>query len=203
MSKAYRSAQAHWQKYGYPEGTQPGALKAAGEANDCAVRALSAAAAVSYDEAHRATEAAGRRPRRGTPIEVTRQAARLLGMRVRHFRAQGNEHRAAELVKPQGRYIVRVTRHVYAIVNGVSFDSAPGRRARQLISVTELTGTPSPFVPAPAKPKPTTDEKRSAELQRTQAAIKRWTTKAKRAATALRKLAAKQRRLAKLLSVEV
>lgn len=54
------------------------------------------------------------------------------------------------------------------------------------------------------KPKPkaklTLDQKRMAELVRSEAAIGRWTSKAKRAATALRKLNAKRRRLLSLLS---
>lgn len=50
-------------------------------------------------------------------------------------------------------------------------------------------------LPKPAKPKPTPEDRRALALARTEAAIKRWTTKAKRAATALKKLRAKQRRL--------
>lgn len=47
----------------------------------------------------------------------------------------------------------------------------------------------------PPKAKPTADERLSAARAETEAAIKRWNTKAKRAATALRKLRTKLRRI--------
>lgn len=50
------------------------------------------------------------------------------------------------------------------------------------------------------KAKPTREERRSAELVKVEAAIKRWETKAKRAATALKKLKAKQRRMLRAAS---
>lgn len=51
----------------------------------------------------------------------------------------------------------------------------------------------------PEKKKPTLDEKRAKDLERTIAGIKRWTAKARRADTALRKLNTKKRRLESLV----
>jgi hypothetical protein len=56
---------------------------------------------------------------------------------------------------------------------------------------------PKPTKPEPAKPTP--GEARSAKLDATRAAIRRWESKAKRAATALRKLKARERGLARHL----
>lgn len=53
--------------------------------------------------------------------------------------------------------------------------------------------TPKPE--RPPKPAPTAADKRAAELAKVEAAIKRWTTKAKRAETALKKLARRRKRL--------
>jgi hypothetical protein len=53
------------------------------------------------------------------------------------------------------------------------------------------------------KDKPTKEDKRALALERAEAAISRWQTKAKRAANALKKLAARKRRLLKAMATEV
>lgn len=61
------------------------------------------------------------------------------------------------------------------------------------LAIVRTLANPPP--PKPKKPAPTLEQKHAAELLKVEAAIKRWTTKAKRAETALRKLKRKQRRL--------
>lgn len=56
--------------------------------------------------------------------------------------------------------------------------------------------------PPKVKPRPTTAQKRSEALARTEAAIKRWESKERRAKNALRKLRARQRQQARKISVD-
>jgi hypothetical protein len=70
--------------------------------------------------------------------------------------------------------------------------------AKYVVASGWLDGTLKPKV-KPPKPKPTADEIRAADIAKLEAAIKRWTTKAKRANTAIVRLNRKLNRIRRLV----
>lgn len=94
------------------------------EKDDCAVLALSVACGMPYPSAHALLKAHGRKDRDGTYGKTVSAAlglpyisARPLGSRLRPTYAQWLEaHR-------EGTYVVFVTGHFFAVVDGVQHDS--------------------------------------------------------------------------------
>jgi hypothetical protein len=112
------------------------------EHRDCSVFAVSAIAGVSYEQAHRALATVGRRARCGVSTVTARRALEVLGCKhvgQRSFFGRVNEREALNHVRPVGRYLIRTARHFYAIVDGQVLDNWPAKRARKLLSVTEVT----------------------------------------------------------------
>jgi hypothetical protein len=109
--------------------------KAKGEYNDCTVRALSIAAGMPYDEAHSLLAQAGRRPGhrfdfRGYMAGRTEFNGRTV---TRVVMPAYRYPTLAQFIKdfPKGTFILRKTGHVFAVKDGVAYDSAAvGARVR-------------------------------------------------------------------------
>lgn len=123
------------------------------ERNDCAVRALAIACDVSYDEAHSACAAAGRKWRSGIRLDQIIAAGRKLGFEIRLFNDKEASDFADALnsnrvpvgsitlrhpakypgVWKDGRsYILSTARHVAPCVNGAVIDEFANTKRRVL-----------------------------------------------------------------------
>lgn len=100
--------------------------------NDCTVRALALVRDLPYDEAYELLKDAGRQCSRGFVFAtwISKQA----GIRKISFPAIRGQRRMtpSEFVikHPQGRYICKVAKHVFAVIDGVvhdDFENAPDR----------------------------------------------------------------------------
>ena len=113
-------------------------LKHSRNKNDCGVRALAAACAVSYEGAERALADAGRKPGRWTYNKQLIAAAKALGKAL-----QFNESMAGVTVRklgrelPSGNWVVHVNRHYLAVVAGEVVDWSAGslRRVKSAFQV--------------------------------------------------------------------
>ena len=103
------------------------------ERRDCAVRALSAAAALDYSAAHALCKAAGRKDREGmcslhmdyAVVAASPKAERALGARGRSLSRFVVGH-------PSGCYVVLVTGHYVAIIDSVVYDWRIGSGRRRV-----------------------------------------------------------------------
>jgi Zn-finger nucleic acid-binding protein len=105
------------------------------ETNDCAVRALATAAAVSYETAHAACEAAGRKRREGMYAQDLYAAAKMLCPRAHLVPIPSDARTLAKWMTahPVGCYIVRRPGHFFAVVDGVLHDWARGTGPRSRV----------------------------------------------------------------------
>ena len=112
--------------------------------NDCAVRALAIAAALEYDKAYNALARCGRRSGRGTSELILTDALSESGITYRRhtFPAIKGQRRinpvSFPVLKPQGRFMVRVAKHYYAYLDGVAYDEAPSNADRCIYSAIEV-----------------------------------------------------------------
>lgn len=99
------------------------------ERASCSVRALSHAAEIPYHEAFTKFEAAGRIKSQGTPLRVSTQV-------LKSFARKQSLKRQVTLARfirehSTGRYIVRISGHMLAVIDGVPSDRTPkGSRIR-------------------------------------------------------------------------
>tara|TARA_R100001530_G_scaffold35557_5_gene27732 strand:- start:371 stop:802 length:432 start_codon:yes stop_codon:yes gene_type:complete len=107
------------------------------EAHDCGVKALAIACNVNYAEAHAALKKVGRRNRWGTSYFELVFAARSLGfaldrvIRPHAAKTTGSLPKAMKQAGlADGRYIVWVSGHILAFVDGRVEDWSHGRRHR-------------------------------------------------------------------------
>lgn len=131
------------------------------EKNDCAVRAVSIACETDYRSVHTLMTAHGRRHRCGTNFETTTKAvisaldydAVDITSRVR-----GKTVKTVARELHNGRFLVRVSRHILAVVDGKVEDWTDGRqhRVKQVLKVVKkpsLVAPPrEPVLPRPAAP---------------------------------------------------
>ncbi len=102
------------------------------ERNDCSVRAMAEATGRSYEECHAALKKAGREDLAGCRAAVLSQALGLpFETTGREAQARGfrdTRPTAAQFIREhlQGVYIVFVTGHFFALVNGVQLDMGVG-----------------------------------------------------------------------------
>jgi hypothetical protein len=102
------------------------------ERNDCSVRAMAAATGRSYDACHATLKDAGREDLGGCRAAVLSQALALPFVTTgREAQARGfpdTRPTAAKFIRenPTGTYIVFVTGHFFALVNGVQLDMGMG-----------------------------------------------------------------------------
>lgn len=122
------------------------------ENNDCGVRALAAAAGVSYTQAYKALELAGRQKKRGSYLsrwirmgmihlpgirfEVMFDREIMVGFRPGSYGVCREVTPAPTLkqfvkANPTGNFLVTQTGHAFAVRNGVVIDAnRPGARVR-------------------------------------------------------------------------
>lgn len=128
------------------------------ETNDCAVVAVAAACGVSYDEAHGVLAAAGRKNRKGTYPCLTYAAIAHFGFKLtrvppEHFisrypgvhsklRSVTTHHmdRFPRVWADGHTYLIHVTRHVLAVVDGVNMDWSRGcaKRAQRIYRLDRI-----------------------------------------------------------------
>lgn len=134
-----------------------GVERITGEANDCTVRALANAAGLPYNIAHRVLAKAGRKPKRGAPLEAMTAAYKRMGFVTQSI--HGTTKCARYLAKKietsvevqrgislaymlprinDGRYIVLVRGHVFAVVNGKVLDYGDNPAGCSVVAVYKL-----------------------------------------------------------------
>lgn len=117
--------------------------------NDCSVRALALVCNLSYDEAYAMLAKAGRKSCKRFDIADWAAVASVHGHRfVWHpFPAVRGERRMTPISfceqHPTGRWIVRVSRQVAAVIDGVLYDDAPMRSDRCIYGAWKLVRVPS------------------------------------------------------------
>jgi hypothetical protein len=128
------------------------------EHRDCTVKALTAATGLTYDVCHAALAKTGRKNRQGCHwYSQGPKAAESLGFNMR--RMDRSEYRAKTMITAgrdralkSGRFVVQVSRHVAAVVDGKVIDWTEGRRHRveDIYECTPIAGYTKPLMaPAP------------------------------------------------------
>jgi hypothetical protein len=121
------------------------------ETNDCTVKALAIVSGKTYDEAHRALAAAGRKPREGAYFSEQVKALLALGKTLKPVnkheilatfpknrkgktRTNMTTHHPRRFNKlwPKGTFLLYTDRHVSAVVDGVMHDWAANTSRRVL-----------------------------------------------------------------------
>ena len=138
---------------------------AKGEHNDCTVKALTAATGLDYDVCHDALAKLGRRNRRGCNwMTLGPKAAENLGFRME--RMDHRDYSAKTMITVErdrafrnGHYVIQVSHHVAAVIDGKVCDWSQGRRKRvqAVYCCTPIAGYAAPVSPE-AGPLPTGPE---------------------------------------------
>lgn len=122
--------------------TDAGRASAAnGEKNDCTVRALVSASGATYAKCHRALEKAGRQRRKGAPLALLIEEFKIDGFFFEEVVSEPITIRKFLNAFPDGRYLCRIAKHAFAVVEGVVWDTArlrAGARITRAWQVTEL-----------------------------------------------------------------
>jgi hypothetical protein len=127
------------------------------EDKDCTVRALANAAGLPYNIAHRVLEKAGRKPKRGATLEVLTAAYKRMGFVTQSIHGSTKQARylsqrietsmpvqrgiSLQYMLPRindGRYIVLVRGHVFAVVNGKVMDYGDNPAGCSVVAVYKL-----------------------------------------------------------------
>ena len=106
------------------------------EVRDCTVRATAAALGIPYAEAHARLSAVGRKNRRGVHYA---EVYKKLGLKF-HQKWLGGcpVKRVLPTLPPTGRFVVLVSRHVFAVVDGKVIDDSvpnPNQRVKEVYAV--------------------------------------------------------------------
>lgn len=127
------------------------ASRAKGERNDCTVRAMALSTGLDYDECHAAFAAVGRIKGKGVRRDKTRAAAKRLGFEMVRTATRAKTAITIERDRAlqSGNYIVGMTRHLAAMVDGKLHDHTKGRRKRvnnvwEMIKVEFTEAAPVP-----------------------------------------------------------
>jgi hypothetical protein len=125
------------------------------ETNDCTVRALANAAEIPYDVAHRVLKKHGRKDRKGATFATLNAAYQECGFRLvslhgdgkracfaaRHTNTDSRKWKDGitfgKLVEqiPYGEYIINVTGHAVAVVNGKVIDTFHNNARKRVVAV--------------------------------------------------------------------
>lgn len=128
-----------------------------GEKNDCAVRALANAKDIPYEEAHFTMHRYGRRDRKRTLVSVSHKAYTMHGFKC--IGIYGRTARAKAMVfvgsdtprnkgitlgkilpkLSEGRYIVMITGHALAVINGQVIDKMSNSSGQSVFAVYKLS----------------------------------------------------------------
>lgn len=106
------------------------ALDACGEVNGCGTAALSIMTGYPVEIVREALRRCGRRPGDGAREDIFRNAARLLGLKIKHVSA----HEAIRLAKDGRRVFLFTHNHIFAATEGRLHDPNPWQW------ITQLTG---------------------------------------------------------------
>ena len=106
---------------------QPASI-AAGEHNDCAVRALAVAIGVTYEQAHHRLQVAGRKNRGRTKLAVSDKVYREAGLTQYH--CQGITVARFLLLNQRFTGILHVRGHLIGVCDGNVFDWVPSDSRR-------------------------------------------------------------------------
>ena len=101
------------------------------ELNDCAVRAFSVAACVSYEEAYKLFKGAGRRDNTSTSLDISNRVVRQEIPGAKHYLDYALKRITLKKFveeNPKGHFIVGVKCHALAICDGVVHDWSASRR---------------------------------------------------------------------------
>jgi hypothetical protein len=113
------------------------------EKNDCVVKALSILTDYDYDDVRYVLGLCGRKPKRGCDFRVTSKAIGLLRHKIidvsDYFSSRTVRTLEREMQGVKGRYLVRVRRHMLAVVDGKVHDWSRGRchRIREIYQIKE------------------------------------------------------------------
>ena len=116
------------------------------EMRDCAIRAIAIAAERPYDEVHRVFQQLGRKDKHRTSRRILTEAMRLCWGRYQVTpESISSDKTVGQLVEthPEGRFVVRVPGHLFAMIEGVIIDCAkdrvgPRRKVTHLWKIWEL-----------------------------------------------------------------
>lgn len=104
-------------------------LNTSNERADCGVRALAVACLCSYEDAHDALAATGRKVGGKTWDRQLIKAAKILGYKLKFCNASGTIANVKREL-PTGRWIAHTAGHYVGIDNGEAIDHAAGTRRR-------------------------------------------------------------------------
>lgn len=96
---------------------------APGESRDCSVRATAVALDIPYHIAHAMFEREGREPQRRTKLGVSDRV--LKGYRSHRYTRKRPTLARFIREHPEGRYIVRIRGHMFAVIDGGVHDMLP------------------------------------------------------------------------------
>lgn len=118
------------------------------ESADCAVKAVAAVCDIPYHVAHAALKEAGRKDNHGTMPSIYKDVIRSFGYDV--FTVLNSDAKtcvSAEKVLKNGKYLCRVKKHVFAVIDGEVIDNGNGRR-KHFIEVSKVVkkGHSGPFI---------------------------------------------------------
>jgi hypothetical protein len=108
------------------------------EQRDCTVRAFASATGQAYEIVHSAFSKAGRKSGKGCYLQrIAQDVAKMLGVTAQLVRRSGT---VAKFLRdfPQGNYVIRVSGHAFAVINGVIHDNAPQSHARLVKSAWKI-----------------------------------------------------------------
>lgn len=124
------------------------------ESNDCTVRALANAADIPYEVAHRTLKKHGRKDRKGATFKTLHNAYEESGFRLTKICGDGKRARFAirnvdntpwaegitfgkllEQLPQSGEYIINVTGHAVAVVNGKVIDTFNNNARKRVVAV--------------------------------------------------------------------
>ena len=134
-----------------------------GERNDCAVHAISLSTGVPYDEVWTQLALMGRRTGKGTERYMTYEVIRKLGFELVNLTATHRPRLVKQLANylHTGKFMVFVSRHVLAVIDGKVEDWSDGR-GHQILDIFMVVPKgsdytiPEPQIKKPAAPKPGT-----------------------------------------------
>lgn len=139
-------------KFEYPiaAGKRSSSIK---ESKDCTVRALANTSYLSYEESHSLMEMYGRKRNKGAQMKVFDRAYISMGFELmgvygttaaaKHYRHQKNIHdiskgltlnNALKLLQ-EGSYIVLVSGHALAVVDGEVIDTFPSKSGTRVVAI--------------------------------------------------------------------
>jgi hypothetical protein len=118
------------------------------ERKDCTVRAFALAVGVTYLDAFRELARLGRRTGRGFKFRLVAEGRPDLFTRTQLLKGKRKRVRTLLPQLTSGRYVLRINRHVFAVVDGVLFDDCGYESLKNCI-VTDIYQVRDLTIPKP------------------------------------------------------